>query len=750
MRNAFIFLLFGLMGILLDGAGYADDPSNRFRENAFPLGIVSRTFAIPLGTGLVTVVYPSSMEGGIGGMRLRMREKTGLDIPFTAADRLSSGDAAGRHLILVGNISNNRWVLDLYRRRHAFADARFPGPGGVIIHPAASRWDGKMNVLVIGVSRDEDLEAGFDRFLGLLEPGAKVIPNLHFLKTEVPLPKPPESVEALLDYTRSLTSPRDLYANVGNWGLLYFLTGEKKWAGYFRDGFRLCLERGRRSGRWIPEEWTMMYFCLWNMIHVWELLDDDPYFTPADRKAIEDVLWGYTQFALGRPYLDERFLPQGEPRQNHSTFLALSLFYASRYYNEKYGMTGLEPWAARFRRCFDDGQALSYRPNDDGGHGYQVLAPGHYLNYALACGDESFFDSGRMRRLVDLMAATIDNRGDPVTFGDIGGYSHWKPGDKQADEAKFFSLAAWKYREGEYQWLYNWLSRDRSLAVDTWGPLGVGLYAVELEEKKPERFLGVFPVMLDEPSLRWSARNSQNRSQLPVRTETYVDKVAFRRSFDPRDEYLLLDGTSIFAHGHLDGNTVTRLTWKDRIWLFDLHYIKDSPREHNGVVVVRNGSQDAPPPLTSLDLRADFDTIGVTRTTSRNYNGADWQRHIVWKKGRYFLFLDRMIAADEGTFRFENRWRTRGVCRSDSEGLSVRQGESVFRIRSADDASRKVIEEADEPLGSWDYPYGDGRTSIWMARKKIILPRNGRWTFANLMFAAESSEPLDREPAAPR
>ena len=207
---------------------------------------------------------------------------------------------------------------------------------------------------------------------------------------------------------------------------------------------------------------------------------------------------------------------------------------------------------------------------------------------------------------------------------------------------------------------------------------------------------------------------------------------------------MLLDGTSTFAHGHLDGNTVTRLTWRDRIWLFDLHYIKASPQEHNGVVVVRDGVQDAPPPLTSLDLLADFDSVGMVRTTSHRYNGADWQRHIIWRKGRYFLFIDRIVALDEGSFRLESRWRTRGECRTGDNGLAVRQGEMQFYIKTADGTPRQIHEEADDPLGHWEYPYGNGSMSVWMGRQKAVLPRGGSRDFASLMFAAGPSEADDR------
>ncbi|MFC1529064.1 hypothetical protein ACFL5B_04070, partial [Candidatus Latescibacterota bacterium] len=504
----------------------------------------------------------------------------------------------------------------------------------------------------------------------------------------------------------------------------------------------MCYERAEKAGHWVMEDWVWVYFYIWEMFMVWELLDDDPFFTMEDRRIIEEVLWGYTCFAQGRHYLDEQYNPPNEPRQNHLTYLALGLNRAHRYYTEKYGITGLDSIIDKVKLTFEMGAASSYRPNDDGGATYRTNAPLHYLTYAMEVGDESFFANGRMRSYIDLLVATTDNRQDGVSYGDVGRYTHRTKGSRRIRELKFFEMAAWYYREGQYQWFYNWLAKDSIFNLSN---LFGGTYAVDIKEEEPARYLGIFPVILDNASLRWISRRSENESQLPLTDKQYFDKLSFRTSFDPQDEYLLVDGTSTFAHGHYDGNTVTRLTWKDRVWLFDFDYLKFTPKYHNGVIVVRDGIQHDPPPLNVLDYKADFSTFGFTRTTSRNFSGADWERNIIWRKGNYFLFLDRVTARKSGDYRFECRWRTRGDVGLLGNTLSVQQGDKSFFIKSADDAHRDIVIEPD---GDWNrcyYPYGDGQLSICLARKNMVMSQNSVWTYSNLMYAVDDSDPVSKD-----
>ncbi len=765
LRRFRTVLLAAVLGMILYGVSVsAYEHNNDFIPDAFPKETSRRVFSLRLDPGTVMVIHPSAAEPLVDDMRHQLGEKCGSDISFRKADDLTEDDLRGRDLIILGNIGNNRWAFDLYRQRFAFADAYFPGAGGVVITPAESIWDRERNIIVIGVSRDEDLAAGFAAFVEMVERGAKTVGPVRVLRTPLSFPKPPASVSAMFantlgslsasgttswavpsssldDSRKNVRAVMAPYTIIANWGLAYHVSGDRKWAENFLEGMRFCHERARLTGQWIPEPWTNVYFCLWKMVQAWELIDDDPFFTPEDRKLIDEVLWGYTRFCNWLPNLDRDQAPPDEPRQNHTTFLALSLYNAHRYFAGKYAITGLESLERKYRNAFDTGAASSFRPNDDAG-GYLNLAPLHLLYYQMKEGNFSFAGSDRMGRLADLIALTMDNRGDPVGFGDVGGYSHRKKGSPRGMDAVFFGMAARFTGDGEYRWLYDWstgresVGREGDLAFNL-DELYTGCYAVESPRILPTRLLGVHPMFLDEGALRWSARRSWKNDWIPRTGTPYLDKLTFRSGFGPGDEYLLLDGTSTFSHGHYDGNTVARLTWKDRIWLFETDYIRLTPRYHNGIVITRDGVQEEPAPLTTLDYAADFPELGISGSTSPDFNGADWTRSILWRRGRWFLVLDRVKALREGEYRLERRWRSRGEISLAGNRFSARQGDAALSIMTADDAPRRVEYEPDVFLSTWNYPYGDGRLGIDYSRRDVTLARDGEYTFSSLLSVTE-------------
>ena len=85
--------------------------------------------------------------------------------------------------------------------------------------------------------------------------------------------------------------------------------------------------------------------------------------------------------------------------------------------------------------------------------------------------------------------------------------------------------------------------------------------------------------------------------------------------------------------------------------------VNPTPAIHSGVTVSYEGRQDDPPLLTSLDLEADLPSTGLLQSTAGDFNRADWTRRIVWRKGRYFLFIDTVKALETGDYRIDGRWR---------------------------------------------------------------------------------------------
>ena len=711
--------------------------NNRFLEHAFPYHIASEVFSIPTRENQLLVIYPASLEHQATHWQGLWKQNTDSEAPFLRADTLSATALAGKHLILMGNINDNPFLLELYRRRQSFADATFPGKDGYVIHPTRSLWGADRNVLVVGASTPENLDAAFRNVLSRLSDSPDRIGAIRVLKSILPVPVPPETVEPIL--TRSLEQANTLaapYGEIANWGLYYQLTGDERWATHFKDAFRMLHDRAKVTGKWVPEPWTNLYFTHWKFMLIWREISRDPVFTDSNRRQIEEVLWGYTRVLDCMPNLDDGHALKGEMRQNHTTFLALSLYFSYRHYKEQYGADGLEHMMAKVRRAFDDGQANTFIPNDDAGN-YLKYAPLHTLIYLQAENNSKFVADSNLARITDLIAATYDNFGNQVSFGDFAAYRHQPYG---STDLGFFSMAATHYQDGAYQWMYNWLAGDSPFS---WERLYSGEYAGSIPAADPKRFTGINTIFLDSPALAWMARRSIGQQRGLSRNHRYFHKISFRNGFEPNKEYLLLDGVSAFSHGHHDGNSVLRLAWKDRIWLFDLDYTsKVTAKFHNGVTIVRDGEQFDPPMATRLDLAVTLDSVGITKTTAEDGNGADWERSIVWAKDRWFLVLDRIRANKEGEYRMLGHWRTRGESQLDGATLTVTQGDKHFFIQGADGAPRYLEFESDGYMSDWsNYPWGDGGLHVLVSRREQYLQRGEDAIFANLLVASDRQTP---------
>src|SRR5690606_11500552 len=283
---------------------------------------------------------------------------------------------------------------------------------------------------------------------------------------------------------------------------------------------------------------------------------------------------------------------------------------------------------------------------------YLKYAPLHTLAYMFAKGNKEYVTNRQLINAADLTGITFDNFGNQVSFGDVGTYTHTP---RHPADANFFSMVANFYQKPEYQWMYNWLGGSSKFLI---ARLYTGVYARDMESTYAKGFTGIKTVELDSVALAWFARRQgEGTGGKQLSDDCYFHKMSFRKSFDPKDEYLLLDGVSGLSHGHNDGNSILRLNWKERIWLFDMDYFKLNTKFHNGVTVVRDGKQLDPPLVNRLDFVVDREQFGVSKSVAQSYNGADWERSIVWKKRNWFLIFDRIQAVEAGHYLLDGRWR---------------------------------------------------------------------------------------------
>ena len=133
---ASILALSLMTAFLLTCCGKAHEDYNVYDPKSFPARASDRIFEILLDPSSLLVVIPASLEPRKAALERLFDQKTGNYFPFRSAAELAADELRGKNLILLGNIMNNPLVLEMYMKRRVFADAYFPGEGGVFIHPA--------------------------------------------------------------------------------------------------------------------------------------------------------------------------------------------------------------------------------------------------------------------------------------------------------------------------------------------------------------------------------------------------------------------------------------------------------------------------------------------------------------------------------------------------------------------------------------------------------------------------------------
>ena len=618
-------------------------------------------------------------------------------------------DLKDGHLVALGNAMNNPVLMALYRRKYAFVDDFYPGGDGYVLRTVHNPEGMGHNALIVGASTPDGARAAVDRLEALLGDGRLGYVNVAQSETHGAL---------LPDFTTEAFRERmeaGFRGNAGRGpieqgitlGLAHHFTHDMNCARMFRDVlfYYEDLVKNRYDGMWCFEHMLFIYAWTWRLFYVWDLIEESDAFSDAERLRMANLLWGLTQYVGDLPYFRGETPPVMEIRQNHSTFAALSMSFSAGYFKTYYGLGGFEKHL-QFCEAIFDGQADCYKPNDDGGGGgYCWLVPNHLMTYDFKRDEDRFLEGGHLRQLADYAIAISDNLGSSVGFGDVGSYG--TPRKASARVAETLCKAAWYYNEGGYLWALDWMG----------GAPQHDCYYRALPKRAPEWMTGVVVAPFNEPMYDWVLRHtarSEGRQEgaevaryapggVDVPLEEAFDKLTLREGFGEDDLYVLLDGTSTFAHGHDDGNSIERLTWKGRMWLAETDYIWRRPRHHSSVVSICEGESLDMPPLAALKWAEDMGEVAFARTVVAGYNGVDWTRDMFWVKGRFLLVADSLALLKDADYDLRCLWRTLGEVSLDASGMTVAQQGVFFRMLNADD-SDKVLETEESRVAGQD-PY---------------------------------------------
>ena len=656
-------------------------------------------------------------------------------------------------VIACGHMANNAALRRLYTARCSFVDTFFPGGDGYFVKSISDPFGYGKNCIAVGASTREGLHGALAAFEDVVRAGGGALDRVHAARFGHALPAFPDEsqlermVQEDLDtWDGGWVSSPFRGGKLPNYAWHYYLTDHPVWGRAVPAIFAGSLAPWRAQRRDKPESYHC-FFHFDSLIRIWDLIEDSPLYVDEDRRGVVEMLGEQLRHLAGLFYLGEEANPPGQIRQNHTTYIALDLAVGHDYMQRCYGIEEFEPTEAVVERIFA-GQADCYKVNDDGGVGYAWLVPQETLAYQLfKKGDCSYIENGHIADLCNLAVVTTDNMRSEGNYGDTSGYSLFS---SQGWQGRLWPLmvSTWHNRDARHLWMLNWLGEGKRPTLERvlqglysgveWTEDGFGLEGCTPEE--PLDLLGIYAMELPAKAVQWVG-DHMHAAHRPQPQKSYFDKLSLRRNFAPADEYLLLEGTGTFCHGHEDANAIIRLTWNDRAWLGDGDYIRAAPKFHSSIAVVRDGVGvlDAPgegllmPPLASLNYSDESTALGLVQTEVARYNGVDWRRNIFWSKARYFAVIDQLHCTIAGDYRCRCLWRMVGEAELEEGSARLHQQGEHFYIRNGDGAAQEIVPDFHEKSRWTTYPHAGDVLHVLHQKSSRTMQPGENIAFLNLL-----------------
>lgn len=582
-----------------------------------------------------TLVAPEGEGWGpaVEALQAAIRERTGRELPVRGWER---GDSAPGALIAIGNINNNTLIERLWLNRYLRADAPYQGPGEYVLRTVHEPYGfaPRQNVLVIGAVDPAGAERGVARLAELLGEGPQVALDAPLLEVS----GAPQAGEAERERILGQELVLDWFNEFSRAARSYRESGDLVWAERAKQVLLACADRYEKDPKfeitW-PEETSSE-----EVGAAWDVVEEAPVFTDEERLRCENTLAVFLLSLTTHVYEWGTLSTSDTITWNHITYPLVGVYWLGRHFDRFYG--GLdgrtEAMLAEVRGCFR-GQMKSWKPQEDA-MGYCSTSPRHTIEYSLAEGDYSYFESGNVRLFAEYMVHCSNNHGDGSGFGDHG----YGPA---VYETRALPWALWYYRDGRYLWRLRqvtdgeWQSPyDPSVRPEPWTEL-IGATAI-----------GLHPEVYGYTETQGYYSEGSAPPNVPL--EKAFDKIALRASLEPDAPYLLIDGYSRGKHLQYDGNCITRYYADGEDWLIDDDYLVRNTTDHTMLSVIRDGRCDVlEPACAALEHMADLPSATLLQTAVYDYNGIDWRRNLAWIKDRSFALIDEMEAGQPGEYTLD-------------------------------------------------------------------------------------------------
>jgi hypothetical protein len=349
------------------------------------------------------------------------------------------------------------------------------------------------------------------------------------------------------------------------------------------------------------------------------------------------------------------------------------------------------------------------------------------MDVSLARGDTSWVGSEKLTHYADLATTALNSHLQLASYGDTGTYYGGIGG-----AANLLLRAAEWHGDAGAKWIVEKSAPDVAAA---------DILARHVAGEPPARHVGLFALPLDPVMYRWIELPRFPGYPTPaVKVNVPVgecfDKLSLRGGWGEDDDYLLMQGFGDGQHGHPDANSITQYQVRGRLFLAEGDYIRRWPKEHNTVMVIRDGRHDTIPAVARLDETAEFAGGAMTRSSLVDYNGCDWQRTLLWLKDDCVVVVDSLVAREAGDYELRCYWRTLGEASLTERGLYGNHDGERFHVIELTDSERRMNVE-DIPLSATAYPdydYGDPAPKALSETRRVRLEPGEQVVFVNLLL----------------
>lgn len=639
-----------------------------------------------------------------GRLVQRINGLTGALLPVVSWEEVSQGEA-DRHLILLGNMANNRVAFDLYVQHQIACDLLYPGKGGFVLRTVHDPWATGRNVILLGGSEADGVATAVDAFLAGLRPGQSLtVPRLMQIQIAGLETMTAEVLRKEQEHWRNrFVKAKFLWYgathDLRRIGELYLLTGKEDYAQLFAEMAERWIEEYRR---WAPErQITTPKYAIPRLILTWDAIEESPAIPDDLKLDMANVLYDYVK-RMARHARIRDWQPGHVRHTGH--LVCLSVLYGARYFKKHYPLL---PMAAidQGLRDIDVGMAtLAQTPAVLSEDGYWHFHPETIAHYAMATGDRTFFDNGMSAKMCEYAA---------LCTTPLGGF--------HGHMSEAIYLADWVYRDARWKWLAKTLAkrgdnrpalRGGKLVYEPW------TFPSEGPTKLPVELSGVTSFPLDPVVYQNIATR---RGTTYVTHERAFRQAALRGGFGKNDQYVLLDGINTGLHKVGDGNALRCYFDRGDGVLVGGKWGSQEMKYQNAVLVRKNGrGSESQPLLCELMAQVDLRSFGFLQSRLPAYNGADWCRTLTWIKNELVIVTDTLEAREAGDYSFACQWRTVGDPQFDGRALTNKRGGKTFTIRAA---------------SSGAYLANDEGVKVLRNTKALPLAAGQTHTFCHLLYA---------------